>query len=71
MHLCTIVENSNLSGESQNGFRPKRWGTDNLFILKTIHEITYLNSNKCELYLAYIDLTKAYDCVHLPFVWYK
>ena len=71
LHLCVIIENSNLLGECQNGFRPKCCATDNLFILKTLHEMAYFKVNKRKVYSAYIDLTKAYDRVNLTFLWYK
>lgn len=37
--LTTITEKCNLLGEKQNGFRPNRCGTDNLFILNTVNRV--------------------------------
>ncbi|RPA80725.1 hypothetical protein BJ508DRAFT_199137, partial [Ascobolus immersus RN42] len=48
----------------QSGFTPGRRTTDNLFILRTLHE------QACEtnspLYVAQIDIRKAFDSVSRP-----
>jgi len=53
--------------ESQSGFRPSRGTTDMIFSVRQLQE-------KCReqhqpLYLAFIDLTKAFDSVHRGLLW--
>lgn len=53
--------------ESQSGFRPNRGTVDMIFAARQIQE-------KCreqhqDLYMAFIDLTKAFDTVHRPSLW--
>ena len=69
--LSSVVEDSKLLGEFQNGFHASRRAVDNLFILKTVHELAYHKVNKNKVFSAYIDLTKAYDRVNLQFLWCK
>ncbi|XP_064475740.1 uncharacterized protein LOC135389635 [Ornithodoros turicata] len=47
--------------EAQNGFREDRSGSDNLFIITQLIELS-LQSGQ-ELYVAFLDLEKAYDAV--------
>ena len=62
-------ESSNLLGEIQNGFRKGRRGADNLFIMETI--IQKMKRDKIAGSIALLDITKAYDRVCRPSLWYK
>ncbi|XP_064468588.1 uncharacterized protein LOC135380802 [Ornithodoros turicata] len=55
--------------EAQNGFRRNRRGSDNLFIITQLMELTQKTGN--DLYLAFLDLEKAYDAVPHGTVWQK
>ena len=65
--LSGIVENQNLLGEIQNGFRPGRGTADNLFLLQNILDIQRKNKNN--IFLAFIDFKKAYDRVWRNELW--
>ena len=63
--LCTITEQC--LPESQCGFRPNRGTVDMIFAARQIQE-------KCreqhqDLFMAFIDLKKAFDTVHRPTLW--
>ena len=67
--LKKTVEDGNLLGDLQNGFRKGRRGSDNLFILDTL--ITLAKKNNSELFVAFLDITKAYDRVNRTILWQK
>ena len=68
--FCSIInerikeacERSGLIGEEQNGFRKDRRGEDNVFVLRELIE-AYSRQKKI-LYLAFLDIEKAYDKVN-------
>ena len=51
-------------------FRKGRRTVDNLFIIKTLVD-KYLKDKRGKLYMAFIDLEKAYDCIELSLLWEK
>ncbi|MCP4978510.1 MAG: reverse transcriptase family protein [Maribacter sp.] len=61
------VEESNILGEIQNGFRKGRRATDNLLVLETILRKT--KRNKKKNFMALLDITKAYDRVDRDLLW--
>ena len=61
------IEDIGLIPESQCGFRPGRGTTDMVFALRQIQEKCRLYSE--DLYLLFIDLTKAFDTVNRPGLW--
>ena len=52
----------NILGEEQNGFRKDRRGEDNIYIVKEL--IDKHNRDRSTLYLAFLDIEKAYDKVN-------
>ncbi len=66
--LQDAMENSNVLGEIQNGFRKGRWATDSLLVLETI--IRKSKREKKKNFLALLDITKAYDRVNRDILWY-
>ena len=67
--LTMVVEEFCLLGEIQNGFRKGRMGSDNTFILDTILWKEKMKKNK--VYMAFLDITKAYDMVDRNILWRK
>lgn len=67
--LLKITEKSNLLGETQNGFRPGRQGTDNILILNTVNRIVRKKGWKS--FFTFIDLTKAFDRINRDKLWEK
>ena len=61
------IDNIGLIPESQCGFRPGRGTTDMVFALRQIQEKCKLYNE--DLYLLFIDLTKAFDTVNRPGLW--
>ena len=61
------VNNIDLISESQCGFRPGRSTTDMIFALRQIQEKCRLHSQ--DLYLLFIDLTKAFDTINREGLW--
>lgn len=60
--LKIACENAGLIGEEQNGFRQDRRGEDNIYVIRELVE-DFNRRNKC-LYLAFLDIEKAYDKVN-------
>ncbi len=65
--LQEAVENSEILGEIQNGFRQGRRATDNLLVLETL--IRKVKREKKPTFLALLDITKAYDRVDREILW--
>lgn len=61
------MEQSGLVPPTQSGFRKGYCTTDNLIIIRTLHE--RLLTSKKTFYLAFIDLKKAFDNVDRPSLW--
>ena len=61
------VEQDNTLGEIQNAFRKDRRGTDSIFTLVGLIEISKLR--KDDLFLAFVDLRKAFDRVWREGLW--
>jgi len=53
--------------ESQCGFRRNRSTTDTIFIARLLQE--KCREQHCDLYMAFIDLTKAFDTVNRELLW--
>lgn len=60
--LNNYLENNNLLSQYQFGFRKDHRTTDNIFILKTLVN-KYLGKKKDNLYVCYVDFSKAIDTV--------
>ena len=65
--LTKVVEEKNLLGEIQNGFRKGRSGADNNFVLHTI--LMKCSAKGIKPNLAFIDVRKAYDTVCRILLW--
>ena len=63
--LAVFAENA--LSESQNGFRKGRSCTDAIFTLRRLVELTL--EQQQQLYLAFVDFTKAYDSVRRERLW--
>ncbi|KAH6931662.1 hypothetical protein HPB50_026526 [Hyalomma asiaticum] len=59
--LQNNCERNNILSESQNGFRPHRRTSDYIFTLTEAIEMKH--KQKSQLYLAFLDLEKAYDSI--------
>ena len=67
--LTKYVENNNILGEDQAGFRQGYGVSDHIFVLKHIIDIYLFNRRK--LYCAFIDYKAAYDKIDRVLVWGK
>ena len=67
--LTKVVEEHNLLGEVQNGFRKERAGADNSFILDSI--LWKAKAQRSKVHLAFLDISKAYDSVNREVLWKK
>ena len=65
--LTKVVEERNLLGEIQQGFRKNRRGADNNFVLNTI--IMKAAAKNKKVHIAYLDIKKAYDTVSRVELW--
>ena len=65
--MTNLIEEEELIGEEQNGFRKDRRGTENLYILKELTEKAG-KENK-QLYCMFLDIEKAYDTVNRQIMW--
>lgn len=68
--LNNYLENNNLLGQYQFGFRKDHRTTDNIFILKTLVN-KYFGKKKDNLYVCYVDFSKAFDTVWRSALMYK
>ncbi|XP_076041883.1 uncharacterized protein LOC143025762 [Oratosquilla oratoria] len=64
--LTDEITETNLP-ESQCGFRKHRSTTDMVFCLRQLQEKA--REQKKDLFIAFIDLTKAFDTVNRPLLW--
>ena len=55
-----------LPGE-QGGFRPNRFTTDRMFVIRRLHELA--RKKRIPLYVCFIDLTKAYGSIDRILLW--
>ena len=64
-----MVEEHNLLGEIQSGFRKGRCAADNLFVLNTI----MAKAKECDQHVhqAFIDIKNAYDTISRDILWNK
>ena len=67
--LTAFLEDSNILGKEQAGFRKKYSTLDHLFTLHGIIDI--LLSKKKRLYCAFLDYEKAFDKIERAFLWQK
>ena len=67
--LTSVVEDHDLLGEIQSGFRKGRSGADNIFVLNTI--LSKAKELGQQVHKSFIDVTKAYDTVNRPLLWEK
>ena len=65
--LERVVEEEGILGEIQNAFRGDRRGIDSIFSLSQIMEICRIE--KRDLYMAFVDLRKAFDRVSRASLW--
>ena len=70
--LTTFINNNNIIGEEQAGFRSGYSTHDHIFALHSIIDL-YLNkfNRKKRLYCAFIDYRKAFDLVDISSLWSK
>ncbi len=61
------MENSDILGEIQNGFRKGRRATDSLLVLETL--IRKTKREKKKIFVALLDIMKAYDRVDRGILW--
>ena len=67
--LTKVVEDHDLLGEIQAGFRKSRSASDNLFVLNTI--LSRAKEMGQQVHKSFIDIVKAYDTVNRPLLWKK
>ena len=67
--LTKVVEDHDLLGEIQSGFRKSRSASDNLFVLNTI--LSRAKEMGQQVHKSFIDIVKAYDTVNRPLLWRK
>ena len=67
--LTHVVEEHQMLGQIQNGFRRGRTGSDNSFLLDSILWRAKIAQKK--VHLGFIDLVKAYDTVDRDILWRK
>ena len=65
--MTNIIEEEELIGEEQNGFRKDRRGTEHLYILKEL--IEKAGKENKQLYCMFLDIEKAYDTVNRKIMW--
>ena len=67
--LSVYLEENNILVDEQNGFRKSRSCEDHAFVLSSI--IDYRKSSGHSTYAAFIDLSKAFDCINRTLLSYK
>jgi len=67
--LTIFIENNKLLNENQTGFRKGYSTTDHCFLLHTL--IENFNTNKKNLFCAFIDYEKAFDRINRSALWAK
>ena len=65
--MTIIMEEEELIGEEQNGFRKDRRGTENLYVLKEL--IEKAGKENKQLYCMFLDIEKAYGTVNRKIMW--
>ena len=65
--LTEIVENHQMLGEVQQGFRKDRQMADNSFILDSV--LMKARFDKVKVHLCYLDISKAYDSINREKLW--
>ena len=60
-HLNEYNERAGILPEEQSGFRPNRFTTDMMFVIRRLQELT--RKKRIPLYVCFMDLTEAYDSV--------
>jgi hypothetical protein len=65
--LSKYCEEQGIFPESACGFRIERSTVDMLFVVKLLQQTC--KEKNIPLYLAFLDITKAYDSVHRPTLW--
>ena len=68
--LTNYLESEGMFSHFQAGFRKGYRTTDNIFILKTLMN-KYLFKEKKQLFLCFVDFSKAFDTVWRPALLYK
>ena len=68
--LSKWVENNNILGEEQAGFRKARSTTDNIFAFQCLIQ-KYLSKKGGRCYSLFVDFSKAFDSVPHNLLWYK
>ena len=65
--LIAVVEEHEVLGEIQNGFRKERCGADNIFVLDTV--LWKAKSQRRDVHMGFVDISKAYDSVNRGILW--
>ena len=68
--LYKYVENFEVLGAEQAGFRRNHSTVDHIFVLHTLIEL-YCKKNKSQLYCAFVDYSKAFDIIPRVHLWSK
>ena len=67
--LSHWIESNNILCDEQNSFRPGRCTIDHVGSLTSIIETRM--KKKSDTFVAFIDLSKAYDCINRQLLWFK
>ena len=65
--LREYCERVGILPQEQSGFRPNRSTIDMMFMIRRLQEVA--RKKRIPLYVCFIDLTKAYDCVDRTLLW--
>ena len=65
--LSEYCERVGILQEEQSGFRPNRSTTNMIFVSRRLQELA--RKKRIPLYVCFVDLTKAYDCVDRALLW--
>ena len=66
--LSEYCERVGILPEEQSGFRPNRFTTDMMFVIRRFQELA-ARKKRIPLYVCFIDLTKAYNSVDRTLLW--